>query len=387
METNVDTPSASFLRRIKLKTDNIIPIVVIFLTAISIVMVYSMRGNIVLQHLKHLLFGYLGMFVVYQIDYRKVGVFAPVVLFVAAVLLVFTMLSQAVRGVTIFGRDVQTFYFIGFLIIFYISNYIARQYHKHGELNSSNVKYLFLLLGGFCLGIATMNMSTAIILFITGIVIFFVGGFKMKDIAGMIGIVAAILLVAVIVVANMSDERKAKIGRMATFINRWEYYITKDNTDGYGDQMILARAAIARSGFNPAGPGKGVIKNRLPEKETDYAFASLFEETGIVVGVLVLLSYLIIFYRARKIAKEATGTFGRLLAFGIGFWFTCQALVHIGVNCELLPTTGQTLPFISSGGASLFVSGCAMGMLLNIGKVSYLESLKEDPFELLRNGR
>ena len=104
-----------------------------------------------------------------------------------------------------------------------------------------------------------------------------------------------------------------------------------------------------------------------------------------MVGVLVLLSYLIIFYRARKIAKEATGTFGRLLAFGIGFWFTCQALVHIGVNCELLPTTGQTLPFISSGGASLFVSGCAMGMLLNIGKVSYLENQKEDPFEMLRN--
>ena len=229
-----------------------------------------------------------------------------------------------------------------------------------------------------------MNMSTAIILFITGIIIFFVGGFKLKDIAGMIGIVSAILLVAVIVVANLSDDKKAKIGRMATFINRWEYYITKDNTDGYGDQMILARAAIARSGFNPAGPGKGVIKNRLPEKETDYAFASLFEETGIVVGVLVLLSYLIIFYRARKIAKEATGTFGRILAFGIGFWFTCQALVHIGVNCELLPTTGQTLPFISSGGASLFVSGCAMGMLLNIGKVSYLESQKEDPFEMLK---
>ena len=230
-----------------------------------------------------------------------------------------------------------------------------------------------------------MNMSTAIILFITGIVIFFVGGFKLKEISSMIGIVAAILLLAVIVVANLSDDKKAKIGRMATFINRWEYYITKDNTDGYGDQMILARSAIARSGFNPAGPGKGVIKNRLPEKETDYAFASLFEETGIVVGVLVLLSYLIIFYRARKIAKEATGTFGRLLAFGIGFWFTCQALVHIGVNCELLPTTGQTLPFISSGGASLFVSGCAMGMLLNIGKVSYLESQKEDPFEMLRH--
>ncbi len=354
------------------------------MSLISVVMVYSMRGSVVLQHLKHLLFGFVGMFAIYQVDYRKFGVVAPVALIVAVVLLVMTLLSQAVRGVTIFGRDVQTFYFIGFLIIFYITNYIARQYRNHGELSTSNVRYLFLLLLGFCGAIAMLNMSTAIILFITGIVIFFVGGFKIRDIAGLVGVVSAFLLLAVIVVANLSDEKKAHIGRMATFINRWEYYITKDNSNGYGDQMILARSAIARSGFKPAGPGKGVIKNRLPEKETDYAFASLFEETGIVVGTLVLMTYLVIFYRARKIAKEATGTFGRLLAFGIGFWFTCQALVHIGVNCELLPTTGQTLPFISSGGASLFVSGCAIGMLLNIGKVSYLESQKVDPMEVFR---
>lgn len=384
MDTDITAPKLSFFARLGQKTDRIILILVIFLTAVSIVMVYSMRGNVVLQHLKHLLFGYAGMFVLYKVDYRKLGVLAPFFLFFAAALLVLTMLSQAVRGVTIFGRDVQTFYFIGFLIIFYIANYIARQYHNHGELTEANVRYLFLLLGAFCVGIATMNMSTAIILFGTGLVIFFVGGVKLKDLGVMIGIVASILIVAVIVVANLSDERKANIGRMATFINRWEYYITKENVNGYGDQMILARAAIARSGFNPAGPGKGVIKNRLPEKETDYAFASLFEETGIIVGTLVLMSYLVIFYRARKIAKEATGTFGRLLAFGIGFWFTCQAIVHIGVNCELLPTTGQTLPFISSGGASLFVSGCAIGMLLNIGKVSYLENQKEDPLEMLR---
>ncbi len=379
MDTDIATAKVPFLQRIHLKADKIILILVVFLTAISIVMVYSMRGDVVFNHLKHLLFGYAGMFVVYHVDYRKLGVFAPFFLALAVVLLILTMLSQAVRGVTIFGRDVQTFYIIGFLIIFYISNYIARLLHNTGEITTSNVRFLFALLGLFCGGIATMNMSTAIILFITGLVLFFVGGFKMRDIAGLVGVVSAVLIVAVIVAVNLSDEKKAGFGRMATFINRLEYYITKDNTDGYGDQMILARAAIARSGFNPAGPGKGVIKNRLPEKETDYAFASLFEETGIVVGVAVLLSYLIIFYRARKIAKEATGTFGRLLSFGIGFWFTCQALVHIGVNCELLPTTGQTLPFISSGGASLFVSGCAMGMLLNIGKVSNEESQKENP--------
>lgn len=384
METDISTPKGWSLKKINLKTDKIIPIVVIFLTAVSVVMVYSMRGMVVLKHLEHLLLGYVGMFAMYHIDYRKLGVFAPFFLILASFLLILTMLSSVMRSVTIFGRDVQTFYIIGFLIIFYIAHYIARQYHVHGEISSTNVRFMFALLAIFCIGIATMNMSTAIILFITGLVIFFVGGFKMRDIAGLVGVASAGLVIAVIIAVNLSGEKQASFGRMATFINRMEYFITKDNSKGYGDQMILARTAIARSGFNPAGPGKGVIKNRLPEKETDYAFASLFEETGIIIGFLVLFSYLIIFYRARKIANEATGIFGRLLAFGIGFWFTCQALVHIGVNCELLPTTGQTLPFISSGGSSLFVSGCAIGMLLNIGRVSYLEGQKKDPLELLK---
>ena len=384
MNTDTVTPKVPFWQRLGLKADKVILILVLFLSAISIVMVYSMRGAVVLQHLKHLLFGYVGMFVFYKLDYRKLGVFAPFILFLAVFLLVMTMLSQAVRGVTIFGRDVQTFYIIGFLIIFYISHYIAKQYHVNGEITATNARFLFVLLGVFCACIATMNMSTAIILFVTGLVLFFVGGFKMRDLGWMVGLVSVLLIIAVIIAVNLSDAKQAKFGRMGTFINRLEYYITKDNTNGYGDQMILARTAIARSGFSPAGPGKGVIKNRLPEKETDYAFASLFEETGIVVGVAILFSYLIIFYRARKIAKEATGAFGRLLAFGIGFWITCQALVHIGVNCELLPTTGQTLPFVSSGGASLFVTGCAIGMLLNIGKISVEEKETENPMDLLR---
>lgn len=386
METGAITSKVPFWKLSNLKADKVILILVLFLSAVSVVMVYSMRGEVVLQHLKHLLFGYLGMFAVYKVDYRKIGVAAPAILLFAIVLMVLTMLSQAVRGITILGRDVQTFYVIGFLLIFYIAHYIAKQYHVNGEISSSNARILFALLGVFCACIATMNMSTAIILFMTGLVLFFVGGFKLKDLGWMVGLVSILLVIAVIVAVNLSDAKQAKFGRMGTFINRLEYYITKDNTDGYGDQMILARAAIARSGFAPAGPGKGVIKNRLPEKETDYAYASLFEETGIVVGVAILFAYLIFFYRSRKIAKEATGAFGRLLAFGIGFWITCQALVHIGVNCELLPTTGQTLPFVSSGGASLFVTGCAIGMLLNIGKVSAEENEKEDPMALLRRG-
>lgn len=387
-------------KRIRFTSDKVIPIVVLFLTGLSILMVYSMRGEVVLQHIKHILFAYAGMILFYIVDHRTIGRFAPAILLFAAILLFFTFSSQVVRGISFFGKEVQTFYIIGFCLILYMSYSIGKKYkHKEKEyrqtisggqdfkfeLENRSAWGLYAVLCGFCLGIATLNMSTAIILFITGIAILYVGGARARTVLRMVEIVVAILVLVVLLVANMSDESKLKMGRMATFINRWEYYITNDNTDGYGDQMILARTAIARSGLHPAGPGKGVIKNRLPEKETDYAFASMFEETGLIVGLMIVFSYLIIFYRAWNIAKNAKGQYGRLLAFGIGFWFTTQAFIHIAVNCELIPATGQTLPFISSGGSSLAVSGCAIGILLNIAKVSNREDSKEKPIEILRD--
>lgn len=294
----------------------------------------------------------------------------------AIFLLILTLGSRAVRGITLMGRNVQTFYVIGFFVIVFLCNFIGRRYKRDCQLSDSDMTYLGVLLLGFCGAIAVMNMSTAIILFITGLVIFFVGNFKFKHILRLVGI--AVAVVAILAFVVIKSENGGKIGRMGTFVNRLEYYFTKDNSSGYGDQMILSRTAIARSGLSPAGPGKGVIKNRLPERDTDYAYASLFEETGLLVGIPVLLSYLVVFYRSWRIAKKSSDPLGALLAFGIGFWFTCQALVHIGVNCELLPTTGQTLPFISSGGMSLLVSGCAMGVLLNISKKNAEEEGKED---------
>ena len=246
--------------------------------------------------------------------------------------------------------------------------------------------YLNGLLLFFCGCIAVLNMSTAIILFVTGVVIYFVGGFTMKRLLRVCGIVVLVVGVLAFAVWKTGGEGK-QIGRMSTFVNRLEYYFTKENVNGYGDQMILARSAIARSGLHPAGPGKGVIKNRLPENATDYAYASLFEETGLLLGLVVLMAYMVIFYRAWKISKASTNPLGSILAFGIGFWFTSQALVHIGVNCELLPTTGQTLPFISSGGASLFVSGCAMGMLLNVSKKNVDDADYEDPKQMFYRSR
>ena len=281
---------------------------------------------------------------------------------------------------TLFGHDVQTFYLIGLLVIIFLTNYIGRRYNSGQiELTSKQMNTCIIYLLAFCVGIAALNMSTAIILFATGMVIFFTGNFKKSRLAAVMALVVVVVGLLALVVWHGAEDGSSKIGRMGTFVNRLEYYFTKENDNGYGDQMILARTAIARSGLSPAGPGKGVIKNRLPENDTDYAYASLFEETGLLVGILVIAIYMMIFYRSWKISRESKNALGALLSFGLGFWFTCQALVHIGVNCELLPATGQTLPFISSGGASLFVSGCAMGLLLSVSRKNLDDNAKVDP--------
>ena len=372
-----------WLSKLSFKGDKIILGVVVFLTLLSVLLVYSTGGRRVVNHLVHLLFCYAGLAFFYIVNYKKVLEKGALLgLFFAFVLIAFTITSRAVRGITFFGHDVQTFYLIGFLVIIFLSNFIGRRYNRDECLTDQNMKYLIAILIIFCFCIATMNMSTAIILFVTGMVIFFVSEFKMKYILGVVTVAAVVVGILALVVLK-SGEEGYHIGRMGTFVNRLEYYFTKENINGYGDQMILSRAAIARSGLHPAGPGKGVIKNRLPENATDYAYASLFEETGLVMGLIVLMAYLVIFYRAWKISKASPNALGTILSFGIGFWFTCQALVHIGVNCELLPTTGQTLPFISSGGASLFVSGCAMGMLLNVSKKNQEpEEVYEDPKQM-----
>lgn len=374
---NQDISKAKF----RFKGDLTILILVGLLSVISIIMVYSTGGTKVLHHLMHVAVCYAGLFIFYILDYRKVvSNFAFFGLLVAIFLLVVTILSKAVRGVTLFGHDVQTFYLIGLLVIIFLTNYIGRRYNSGQiELTSKQMNTCIIYLLVFCVGIAALNMSTAIILFATGMVIFFTGNFKKSRLAAVMALVVVVVGLLALVVWHGAEDGSSKIGRMGTFVNRLEYYFTKENDNGYGDQMILARTAIARSGLSPAGPGKGVIKNRLPENDTDYAYASLFEETGLLVGILVIAIYMMIFYRSWKISRESKNALGALLSFGLGFWFTCQALVHIGVNCELLPATGQTLPFISSGGASLFVSGCAMGLLLSVSRKNLDDNAKVDP--------
>ncbi|MDR1346045.1 MAG: FtsW/RodA/SpoVE family cell cycle protein [Bacteroidales bacterium] len=348
------------------KGDKVILLVTIFLSLVSIYAVYSSGYSAMRNHIFYILLGFVFMFFFYNLNYRILSMIAPFGLIVAVILLLITLIWGDGRSISIFGQSVQTLFLIGFLVLFYIAKILAIRLAHAEKLTRIDIIHLFAVVVVMCGLMAKSNASTAILLFISSLVLFFVGNMKVKYIL--------VLLVMGIFAGGI--YMTTGIGRGSTFKNRVHYYITQDNSAGYGTQMIRSKAAIARSGILPQGPGNGVIKRVLPESESDYVYATIFEEIGLVLGILIILAYLWLFYRAWLIARRSDGPFGLLIAIGVGFWFSVQALIHIGVNCELLPATGQTLPFISRGGAAMVFSGMAIGILLNIGKTA---KLQEDP--------
>jgi cell division protein FtsW len=307
------------------------------------------------------------MFLFYKIDYRTLSAGSDIFLVVALVLALITAFGGVDdRSITIGSFSMQTFYLIGFLLIFFISKFIAIRLNKGEELSIKESLVLFGIIGFFCLIFAKSNLSTSIILGASCFVVLFVGNLSRKYLFTFI--VMAVVIAGIYFGLGLG-KTETGASRFRNFsISRNFDQVPDPKTSLYIKQMVLSQAAIARSAWTPAGPGQGEIKNVLAEKETDYVFATVVEEVGIIVGFLIMLLYLILFFRSMQIAKKSDGYFGRLLAIGIGFWITFQALIHIAVNCAAIPATGQTLPLISRGGSSLLFSGIMFGVLLNISK-------------------
>lgn len=351
----------NFWSKFRFQGDIVILGIIIFLSIISFIAVFSSTGGnyFASRHPYFLLVSIACVFGFYKISYKFISRFAYFAPFIAFLLLAFTIFfGGAKRSIAFMGVDIQTFYLIGFLLVFYISKYIAERLQRDGALTDKQQWWLIGVLLFFCGGIAVTNISTAIILFLTCFMLFFISGMRPKFLLILCG---SVLLAGTLLMATGLSKRNS------TFQGRVSYYFTQENVNNYGDQMILSKAAIARS-LLPTGPGKGVIKNRLSESDTDYIYATIIEEFSVIIGILILFCYILFFMRVQRIARRSEGHFARLLAMGIGFWLSIQGIIHIAVNAELIPATGQTLPFISRGGSSLVISGIMVGILLNISK-------------------
>ena len=388
-----------------LEGDKAIWAVVALLALFSFLPVYSASSNLVyvvgngttIGHLlKHGLLLFLGFGIIYAVHripthfFKGLSIIALPVVFV---LLVYTL----AQGTTIDGANASRWIRLPFVgITFQTSNlaavvlmiYTARYLTKIKDRKiafTESILPLWVPVFLFVLLILPANFSTAAILFSMVLVLCFLGGYPLKYLLGIIG--AGIVTLALFVLMA-----KAMPGvfpnRVDTWISRVESFW--DGTDSQGDYQIeKAKIAIASGGLVGNGAGKSVMKNFLPQSSSDFIYAIIIEEYGLVGGLSLMFFYMLLLFRIVVVANANATVFGKLLVVGVGLPIVFQALINMAVAVELFPVTGQTLPLISSGGTSIWMTCLAIGVVLSASRKAEAipdrinENNEDHPLEIL----
>ena len=225
------------------------------------------------------------------------------------------------------------------------------------------------------------NFSTTAIIFTMIVLLVFIGGYPMKYIGFILGIGIVFLTLFVLTVKAFPD---AMPNRVATWQSRIENFSKSDGVEGY--QVNKAKIAIATGGLTGNGPGKSVQKNFLPQSSSDFIYAIIVEEYGLIGALSVIFVYFLLLFRIVIAAKKSNTTFASLLVIGVGLPIIFQAMINMAVASNLFPVTGQTLPLISSGGTSIWVPCFALSMILSVSasKDETEETILDDnPLDIL----
>jgi len=173
-----------------------------------------------------------------------------------------------------------------------------------------------------------------------------------------------VLAVGLFITTTMLIDKE---GRVGTWRHRVEQFIQPDGEEGY--QVEQAKIAIATGGLFGVKPGKSVQRNFLPHPYSDFIYAIIIEEYGLIFGgIPIMLAYLILLFRAGVIVRKANRTFPAFLAIGLTLSIVIQAVVNMGVAVNLFPVTGQNLPMVSMGGSSLLFTGVSLGIILSVSR-------------------
>lgn len=363
-----------FIKNINLEGDKVIWAIVLALSIFSVLVVYSTAGwKFLFSHLIKLSIGLFFLYQVHKIKFKyfaKIGVLGFVISIVLLIL-VFIMgvtVNGASRWLSIAGFQFQPSDIAKLSILLFM----ARQLSKYrNEIKDFKKLFLYVLapLVVICALILPNNFSTSALIFLNGLVLMYVARVKVKYIVSIIGIglFSALLIYGF---AKTYPESTNKImPRSSTWVSRIDSYIsTEKNQELDKDyQQQQALVAIYNGGFSGVGPGKSTQRNILPYSSSDFIFAIMVEEYGFVMGALIpILLYLILFYRALRIAIKITSVFGGLLCIGLMFSLVFQAFVNMLVSVGVLPVTGQTLPLISMGGTSILFTCITVGVILSV---------------------
>lgn len=360
--------------------DKVIWVVVAILTFISLLTVYSAsesvanrsyNGNnafVLLRHAVMLLLGLACMFGASRINYKMYSKLLLLLFWIAIPLLIYTLffgknLNHAQRVIGIAGVTFQTSDLAKIALIGFLARVLTLRRDELDDFKELGIRVMLPILVIVGL-IFPENFSTAAMLFATCIVMMFLSKVKMKYIFGFIGII--MLAGGIFMLVSFAF---AKDNRSATWVNRIERFFSsseEEADDTANFQVMQSKIAIAGGGLVGKSPGKSTQRNVLPHPYSDFIYAIVLEEYGLIGGIFVLALYLILLYRATRIILRAPQSFGGLLAMGLAFSLVMQAMVNMGVAVGLFPVTGQPLPFISMGGTSLLFTGLSIGIIISV---------------------
>ncbi|MFK5957654.1 MAG: FtsW/RodA/SpoVE family cell cycle protein [Lutibacter sp.] len=381
--------------------DRAIWAIVTVLAVLSFLPVYSASTNLVyvvnngtttfylFKHAFLLACGFLIIYAVHKIPFRYFSGGSVLMIPLVIVLLIYTLTQGTTIGganasrwiqIPFIGIGFQTSTLAGLVIMIYVARYLARNKDKEIVFKETFLQ-LWIPVALILALILPANFSTTAIVFLMVLLVAFIGGYPLKYIASVVGIGVLSLILFVFVAKAFPNVMP---NRVDTWISRVENFSNKNAEDGY--QVEKAKIAIASGGLHGRGPGKSIQKNFLPQSSSDFIFAIIVEEYGLVGASVVILMYFLLLFRIVMAAKKATSIFATLLIIGVGLPIIFQAIINMAVAVNLFPVTGQTLPLISSGGTSIWMTCFALGIILSVtADKEKKESIdnEENPLDIL----
>lgn len=359
------------------KGDRTIWLIVILLSIVSILAVYSSTGTLAYKYqsgnteyylFKHGIIMILGFALMYAGHFVKYTFYARIAnlgIIIAVPLLLLTLLmgsniNEASRWLTlpIIGLSFQTSDFAKVALILYVARALSKKQDNIKDFKSAFVP-IIIPVGLVCGLILPANFSTSAVLFTTSVILMFIGRISVKYIAYMIGMAVTVFALFLMIAYVAGYD-----GRISTWKARIENFSKGDAEGNY--QVEQAKIAVATGGVIGKGPGHSEQRNFLPHPYSDFIFAIIIEEYGLLGGTFVLFLYLLLFYRALQIVKRTERAFAALITVGCAFSLVFQALINMAVAVNLFPVTGQPLPMLSMGGTSIWFTSAALGIILSV---------------------
>ena len=380
----------------KTKGDRVIWGIVIILTLVSLLVVYSSTGSLAYKYsrstesylFKQFGFIILGVLIIYfahRVNYTIYSRVASVLFVVSILLLIYTIffgqtLNAGTRWIKlpVINMTFQTSDLAKLALFMYLSRQLSRKQNVIKDFKKGFLP-IIIPVAIICLLIAPSNLSTALLIGGTSILIMFIGRVSTKHILLTIGImlIPVVILFSVAVSTYDKKEQRAKdipsvfaVGRVPTWISRIQtfMYSKKEDVNEKLYQINQAKIAIAKGSWFGLGPGNSQARNFLPHSYSDFIFAIILEEYGLLGGTFMVFIYLLFLYRCIRLYRKCPYAFGAFLALALSFMLVIQAIANMGVNVNIFPNTGVTLPLVSMGGSSFLFTCLSIGIILSVAR-------------------